>query len=564
VTRAKRHAHEILIQDDASGNTALHVACRLDPPEVVVEAPKLHLFLTNAEGSTPLHVAATNRCSADVIRSLLNASAITHHQQQQHPDRPGNLEDGDSRPFSAAAAATTTAPSPVAMLTRIGRAPIHYACLSFRGLSVEAFQVLLEATLKDGYVTSAMTHDLEDLMEDDDEEEDGDSTTMSAVSDEIKPVTSNVLTMRDSSGQTPLGLLFRRYRERVRCVIQAVERLRSEQPSLSSLAAAMTVHADLGELWEKARLIVTRLSEERMQKRRSDHNNGMDTIFLDLPESPGEQVIAQEAADWAAERHRKSLREEPDAVPFDEDQPLSLSLSPPRAFRIVHASVSLIGFGCPPEMIRLALSIHPEQVSEMDEDGNLPLHIAACAASAIGTSLGGDDDSCSLQSILSELSFLSTATACTNAFDKVIRILLHQYPAAARIPQGRSGKLPLLLSLENRTWDDGIKTMLDAFPSAVHSRKFPVELYPWMLARIGNRTTTPSRPPHHPVVRSRFGSMQSNISISRGASATTLARAVTPRDRNLSSLFETLRAKPDLITLGYDEQSVVSRSTPLQ
>ena len=34
-------------------------------------------------------------------------------------------------------------------LTNIGRAPLHYACLSFRGLGVDYFQVLLNATIED-------------------------------------------------------------------------------------------------------------------------------------------------------------------------------------------------------------------------------------------------------------------------------------------------------------------------------------------------------------------------------------------------------------------------------
>ena len=42
-----------------------------------------------------------------------------------------------------------------------------------------------------------------------------------------------------------------------------------------------------------------------------------------------------------------------------------------RKFRIVHASVGLTGYGCPPEMIRLAVSINPHQIREMDEEGNL-------------------------------------------------------------------------------------------------------------------------------------------------------------------------------------------------
>jgi hypothetical protein len=334
---------------------------------------------------------------------------------------------------------------------------------------------LLDATIQHGFVS--YPNDLEDLMEDEDDEYPNGEAV-------------NVMTMRDSTGQTPLGLLFRRYRERVRCVIQTVERLRTEQPSMSSLQSAMTVHADLGGLWNKARLIVTKLSEQQRPS----------ILCHTGQESPGEQAIAEAAAEWAAEQHRKIMRGHQ-----DDNR---------RAFRIVHASVGLTGYGCPPEMIRLALSIHPEQIQEMDEDGNLPLHIAA-VASSITADGGNDEDS----SMMSDVSFLSTATACSNAFDRVIRILIRQYPAAARIPHGVSGKLPLILALEKRSWEDGIKTLLDAFPAALHAKRILPGVYPHLLAKIG-RT-------------SMF------LDVERGAKRY--------RDRGLASLFEVLKAKPDLL-----------------
>lgn len=446
IRRALTHPHEIVIQEETTGNTPLHVACRLNPPSDLVQA--LRNDIMNAEGATALHIGASHRCSVEVLHVLLETST-----------------------------------SATATLTRIGRAPIHYACMSFRGLAVESFAVLLEATIQHGFFT--YPNDLEDLMEDDSYCEDDDCFGE-----------CNVMMMQDSTGQTPLGLLFRRYRERVRCVIQTVEKLRTDQPSTSSLQAAMTVHADLGELWEKARLIVTRLTEQNLQRPVS--SSGLD--------SPGEQAIAEAAAEWAAEQHRKILRQ--------GGHPESR-----RSFRIVHASVGLTGYGCPPEMIRLALSIHPEQIQEMDEDGNLPIHVAAVASSVtVYGNLGGNDE----DSMVSDLSFLSTATACTNAFDKVIRILLHQYPAGARIPHGVSGKLPLIMALETRSWDDGIKTLMDSFPAALHAKRMLPGVYPHLLAKVG-------RP-----------SLVLDMNQLRKCGA-------KPRDRGLATLFEILKAKPDLV-----------------
>jgi hypothetical protein len=223
--------------------------------------------------------------------------------------------------------------------------------MSFRGLGVEAFRLLLEDTLQKGNVLVKQDHQSPnefDLIDEDDiaTEENKNSSTQP----ESNMV--NVMTMRDCTGQTPLGLLFRRYRERVRKIIKEVEQLRLEhEGTMASIATAITVQAELGELWEKARIIVGRLTEERLQR---EGIMGDDELAM---HSPGERAVAQDAAAWAAERHRRTLRtgDRTEITPVGE-----------RQFRIVHASVGLTGYGCPPELIRLAISIHPNQVKEMD------------------------------------------------------------------------------------------------------------------------------------------------------------------------------------------------------
>lgn len=411
VQRARSHPHEVCEQEDVTGNTVLHIACRLDPTQEAVQALMGASSIPNAEGAIPLHIAATNRVSPEVMKVL--------------------LETNESDECS-----------PTSVLTRMGRAPIHYACFSFRGLSLPAFQLLMEATLQSGLVRT-YNNDLEDLMEDDE------YSQFDAMEDAPK---LNVVTLRDCTGQTPLGLLFRRYRERVRVVIQSMERLHP-------LAAALRVQADLGELWDKARWIVSRLAQEAKP------------FPIAEIQSPGEQAIALEAANWACERF----------VPPKQTLPRR------RQFRIVHASVSLTGYGCPPEMIRLALSIHPHQVKEMDEDGCLPIHRCAMAPSLVFNDSGRNDDD---SSFISEFSMFSQTTqSIPNPFDKVFKILLQQYPAAARVPHGASGKLPLTLALECRSWEDGIQTLLDAYPAALESKRWASQdaIYPFLLARIGNR-----------------------------------------------------------------------------
>lgn len=75
-------------------------------------------------------------------------------------------------------------------------------------------------------------------------------------------------------------------------------------------------------------------------------------------------------------------------------------------------------------------------------------------------------------------------------FDTVIKMLLKQYPEAAQTPHGKSGRLPLVLAARagHRSWGDGMKTLLRAYPPALFSGSkgmIPVKLYPYALALIG-------------------------------------------------------------------------------
>jgi ankyrin repeat protein len=518
--RSVTHPHEVTLQEETSLNTPLHIAVRLDPPGEVIKALLSASSLKNAEGSTPLHLACTHRVQSDVIRVLL--------QQAESSEANEN----------------SISTHPTAILTRTGRAPIHYACMSFRGLSVEAFQVLLDATLQHGNLASTTA-----TMDD---PEDQDYMLDDAHDKHSSQGPINVMTLRDSTGQTPLGLLFRRYRERVRCVIKSVERLRLQHNTANSnaanIAAAIKVQADLGELWAKARIIVGRLTEERLQ--REGHNMQQEL------ESPGEAAVAHEAAKFAAEQYRRSLQHAHD------DNYHNTTTVHSRQFRIVHASVGLTGYGCPPELIRLAISIHPTQVHEMDEEGNLPLHIAAVASSYVtcspaaaaasprsdfaftpswqlapptATNARPASDEDSLISDISGLWSVTTkSTSTTNAFDKVIKILLNHYPAAARIPHGKSGRLPLLLAIEakRRTYDDGIRTLLEAFPAALAISRTPLTLFPYILAKVD---------------ASRRVVAIEGFPVSSTDNNKKTKRSSSPAKSGLNTLFELIKAKPELV-----------------
>jgi len=128
-----------------------------------------------------------------------------------------------------------------------------------------------------------------------------------------------------------------------------------------------------------------------------------------------------------------------------------------------------------------------------------PLHIAA-TASSFGTHTSANSIIDEEFSVFSDsiVSLFSAASSKKNgdgnssnaSFDKVIKLLLKQYPHAAQTPHGRSGRLPLVLAdrAGHRTWNDGMKTLLRAYPPALFSGSkgmVPVKLYPHVLSLIG-------------------------------------------------------------------------------
>ena len=153
-----------------------------------------------------------------------------------------------------------------------------------------------------------------------------------------------------------------------------------------------------------------------------------------------------------------------------------------------------------------------------------PLHIAAAASSlqtlTSNSSVTDEESSVLSDSIASLFSSASTNKNCddqhtNDSFDKVIKLLLKQYPQAAQTPNGRSGRLPLVLAdrAGNRTWNDGMKTLLKAYPPALFSGNkglIPVKLYPYVLCLIGGGS-----PPDPPLKKcTRNGNFQSTNTVS--------------------------------------------------
>jgi len=254
----------------------------------------------------------------------------------------------------------------------------------------------------------------------------------------------------------------------------------------------------------RARLIVGMMAEQKRlwtqeEKEKEENNNdNNNSSVLSWMDSPAELAAAKVAADWAAKIHYHPHNTSSSTPKTSYDDHLSAMTVTGRKFRIVHASVGLTGYGCPPEMIKLALSVHPNQVREMDEDGFLPIHIAAVASSHIidrCKNKEDDEDKNPSSALLSEEehslisddgSEFSNRKWESRAFDKVIRLLLQRYPLSIRIPHGKTGRLPLILAMEakKRTWNDGIQLLLQSYPAALESKEWNPKLYPSIFSLL--------------------------------------------------------------------------------
>jgi hypothetical protein len=290
VRRSISHPHEIVCVEDSSGDTPLHIACRLDPPRDLVEALLSARREKNKEGATALHVAASHRCSANVIELM-----VSYHQS-----------DKDCEPL-------------VLELTNRGRTPLHYACLSFRGLGIDAFKILVESTM------SSFGEKLNSIAEQEEDSFSDSGMDYDLETKDLKEEQVNPFTMQDHLGHSPLSLLFKRYRERVKYVIRYLD----SHKHISSSIAANSVREELGGLWLKARLIVCLMAEKKRKEEQivSPDGNG-DNWFSK------ENAVEFVAAKWAAQRHRSSIDSDYEDVGEGSD-------TGERKFRLVHASGEL-------------------------------------------------------------------------------------------------------------------------------------------------------------------------------------------------------------------------------
>eukprot|EP00521_Asterionellopsis_glacialis_P015538 CAMPEP_0195309454 /NCGR_PEP_ID=MMETSP0707-20130614/38746_1 /TAXON_ID=33640 /ORGANISM="Asterionellopsis glacialis, Strain CCMP134" /LENGTH=456 /DNA_ID=CAMNT_0040373751 /DNA_START=492 /DNA_END=1862 /DNA_ORIENTATION=+ len=143
-----------------------------------------------------------------------------------------------------------------------------------------------------------------------------------------------------------------------------------------------------------------------------------------------------------------------------------------RQWRVVHA---LAKTNCPEEVARLAVALYPAQTKERDEDGLLPLHIAAASPSYTSTSMPESNDMSS-----------NTSNVSSGPAPAMMKVLLQKYPRAAQCtdPQGR---LPLYVALASgKTWDTGVQILVQACPDVLlfGTRDIKTRLFSFLMAAV--------------------------------------------------------------------------------
>lgn len=116
---------------------------------------------------------------------------------------------------------------------------------------------------------------------------------------------------------------------------------------------------------------------------------------------------------------------------------------------------------CPMPIIEFLVVAAPEQADELDETGNLPLHLASA---------------------------VELDEAHSQSYVEVIVELLERYPEGASAPNPE-GLLPLHLMIQaGRSWECGIEKLVEVHPAAICDLKLPPPVLAIFLSRLDRDT----------------------------------------------------------------------------
>jgi ankyrin repeat protein len=146
-------------------------------------------------------------------------------------------------------------------------------------------------------------------------------------------------------------------------------------------------------------------------------------------------------------------------------------------FSVNHAAAAVVST---PHFMRCSIKLYPWQLSEHDEDGNLPLHLACKVLRPHGI----NDKFYWLKKDVAYDFLYFRLLPEDRATDNPITILTEAYPKSASTLD-RDGNLPIHSAiLSGKQMIDGIRSLIQAAPMTLSTRNAEHRLYPFMLAAM--------------------------------------------------------------------------------
>ena len=206
-------------------------------------------------------------------------------------------------------------------------------------------------------------------------------------------------------------------------------------------------------------------------------------------------------------------------------------LSSRRIYRMVHASVEL-DYYLPEQVLTAALELYPEQLKERDEDGRVPLALAAAGR------------------------FRSDSRVT-----QVITLLLRAFPQAAQSADNR-GRSPLALATGGgKSWESGVKELFEAAPGQINRPDGVHHLTPPLLSASASKAivTNTGDEPEQLVrlngVNAKFLQWMNHVQQMNVRESGKMenedmgASSGDGSDRQLSTIYELLRLDPTIMKI---------------
>ena len=464
-------------------DTALHIACGKntsnDTVRLLIEANPAALNMTNDYGFTPLHcVCRAYQPRLGIVHALLEACPSSIIQRTNGGETAVHLACS-SGAFVGVLQMLTLAQNQMsenvtfsissAMLTegttnKIGNSPLHEAC--FRGASFEHIETLAKATPEWIVVRNNAGYTPLQVMCKSGRLDERVVTAFSRIRGH------EVFSVMDSAGHTPLhsacreGTSIAAIRSLIQAFPDALHLKTTYGDTPLHLSCLRRASADVVEE------IAVSSFGERTSTLLATNTAGQTPIGIAMGEFHtmciGEMGCGI-AANYTTAQHRA----------FDVLAVMVKLLfygassygGGPRS--LVKACVCLHrrGIRLNPTFIRRAIDLYPDEVRQVDDDFNHPLHIEASIPVEKMSLLDGPARNCCGRKCYSRAGVLSS--------------LLAVYPEATQV-QNSAGEFPLGLMIQNgRSWDQTFAMTLRHFPPALHWYKgMDVQFIPYVLSKV--------------------------------------------------------------------------------